>query len=235
MVRVQFRTERRDGGGWLVCGASVCTGFGSPFVSNWFRPRMSKNWSAASGASRHVVVTHNKNGPHKLLGAMRVLRIRVASAESRLKQLREQARQAKRRRKEAKRLAQRARKVFKRSKADVAALKQTLAQAEEKLFKAGGRALARKLAKGAKAAKASAPAKPKPRTPGASSAPLRPAKPVAQKQRAGKRINAVPKARAQTIHNGPKSSAPQPSTANTPIYEQRIPDQRTPEVEGEEV
>ena len=94
----------------------------------------------------------NKNGPPRLIGEVQMFRIRVATAESKLKVLREQARQAKRRRKEAKRIAQRARKQFKRSKADLAGLKQALAKAEAKLFQAGGRALARKAAKDRRAA-----------------------------------------------------------------------------------
>jgi hypothetical protein len=71
----------------------------------------------------------------------------VATAESEVKVLRDQALQAKRRRKEAKRLAQRARKQYKRFKTELAELRQTLAKAETKLFQAGGRALARKMAK----------------------------------------------------------------------------------------
>jgi hypothetical protein len=89
----------------------------------------------------------NKNGPQRLIGEVRMFRIRVATSESKLKVLREQARLAKRRRKAAKRLAQQARKQFKRSKAEVAELRQALANAEAKLFRAGGRALARKMAK----------------------------------------------------------------------------------------
>ena len=89
----------------------------------------------------------NKNAAQRLMGALRMLRIRVAMSESKLKALREQARLTKRRRKEAKRVAQKARKQFKRSKAEVAELRQALANAEAKLFRAGGRALARKMAK----------------------------------------------------------------------------------------
>lgn len=90
---------------------------------------------------------HNKNGSQRLVGEVRMFRIRVASAESKLKLLRDQARKARCRREEAKRAAQRARKQFKRFKAELAELQQTLAIAEAKLFEAGGRALARKLAK----------------------------------------------------------------------------------------
>jgi hypothetical protein len=90
---------------------------------------------------------HNKNVSQRLIGAVRMFRIRVATSESKLKVLREEAQVAKRRRKEVKRLAQRARKQFKRSKAELAELRQALAKAEAKLFRAGGRALARKMAK----------------------------------------------------------------------------------------
>jgi hypothetical protein len=89
---------------------------------------------------------HRKNGPNKVVGEVQMLRLRVAAAESKLTLLRDQAREAKRRRKEAKRLAQRARTLFKRGKAQVAELRQSLAKAEVKLFQAGGRALARKMA-----------------------------------------------------------------------------------------
>jgi hypothetical protein len=90
---------------------------------------------------------HNKNVSQRLIGEVRMLRIRVATSESKLKVLREQARLAKRRRKAAKRLAQQARKQFKRSRAEVAELRQAVAKAEAKLFRAGGRALARKIAR----------------------------------------------------------------------------------------
>ena len=87
------------------------------------------------------------NSSSRLIGEVQLLRIRVATAESRLKMLREEAHEAKRRRKEAKRLAQRARKQFKRGQAEAAEFRQSLAEAETRLFKAGGRALARKMAK----------------------------------------------------------------------------------------
>src|SRR5678815_1212327 len=90
---------------------------------------------------------HKKIASQRLIGEVRMLRIRVATSESKLKVLREQARLAKRRRKAAKRLAQQARKQFKRSRGEVAELRQALAKAEAKFFRAGGRALARKLAK----------------------------------------------------------------------------------------
>lgn len=88
-----------------------------------------------------------RKAPQRLLSEVQLFRIRVATAESKVKVLREEARQAKRRRKAAKRLAQLARKQFKRSKTDLADLRQALAEAEMKLFKAGGRVLARKIAK----------------------------------------------------------------------------------------
>jgi hypothetical protein len=90
---------------------------------------------------------HTKNGPQNLVAEVQMFRIRVATAESKLKLLREQARQAKRRRKVAKRLAQRARRQFKRFKDELTELHQALAKAEAKFFQAGGRALARKTAK----------------------------------------------------------------------------------------
>ena len=90
---------------------------------------------------------HKKIVSQRLIGEVRMLRIRVATSESKLKVLREQARLAKHRRKAAKRLAQQVRKQFKRSRAEVAELRQALAKAEAKFFRAGGRALARKMAK----------------------------------------------------------------------------------------
>jgi hypothetical protein len=90
---------------------------------------------------------HNKSGPQKLVGEVQLFRIRVAAAETRVKLLREQAQQANRRRKEAKRLAQRARKLFKQSKAELAELEQALGKAETKLLKAGGKVVARRLAR----------------------------------------------------------------------------------------
>ena len=113
---------------------------------------------------------NTKDDPKKLVGEVQMLRIRVATAESEVKVLRDQARQAKRRRKEAKRMAQRARKQFKRFKSELADLQQTLANAEVKLFQAGGRALARKTAKarlvakrGTRLSKKSKTVAPKPR------------------------------------------------------------------------
>ena len=90
---------------------------------------------------------YNKNASQRLIGEVQMFRIRVAASESKLKVLREEARLAKRRRKAAKRLAQQARKQYKRAKAEVAELRQALANAEVKLFRAGELALARKLAK----------------------------------------------------------------------------------------
>src|SRR5262245_61877593 len=90
---------------------------------------------------------NKRKAPQRLLSEVQLFRIRVATAESKVTVLREEARQAKRRRKAAKRLAQLARKQFKRSKADLAELRQALAEAEMKLFKAGRRVLARKMAK----------------------------------------------------------------------------------------
>lgn len=90
----------------------------------------------------------SKGNPQKLLGEVQLYRIRVASAESKLKGLREQSRQAKRRRKLAKRIAQRARQAFKRYKAEVSELKRALAEAETRLFEEGGKiALERKSSK----------------------------------------------------------------------------------------
>jgi hypothetical protein len=90
---------------------------------------------------------NTKDDLKTLVGEVQMFRIRIATAESKVKLLRDQNRQAKRRRKEAKRMAQRARKQFKRFKAELADLRQALAKAEVKLFQAGGRALARKTAK----------------------------------------------------------------------------------------
>lgn len=87
-----------------------------------------------------------RSSPQKLVGEVQMFRLRVAAAESRLKLLHEQVRQAKRRRKEAKRLAQRARVQFKRFRAEVTDLREALAKAETRLFRAGKRALVRKMA-----------------------------------------------------------------------------------------
>jgi hypothetical protein len=105
----------------------------------------------------------NKKAPQPLVSEVQLFRVRVAAAESQVKVLREQARQAKRRRKEAKRLAQRARKEFKRAKAALAELKEGLASAEAKLFHAGGRMLAKKIAKPRAAAKRAPEASTKPK------------------------------------------------------------------------
>jgi len=90
---------------------------------------------------------HTKNGPQRLISEVQLFRIRVATAESELKVLREDARQAKRRRKEAKQIARNARRQVKRSKAGLAELIQALGKAEARLFKAGGRVLAGEMAK----------------------------------------------------------------------------------------
>lgn len=103
---------------------------------------------------------HSKNGAQRLVGEVQMFRLRVATAESKLKLLREQHLLARRRRKEAKRQAQRARKAFKRFRAELSDLKQDLAKAETKLFQAGRRAQARKNAKASPSAKRAArPAK----------------------------------------------------------------------------
>ena len=80
---------------------------------------------------------NTKDDPKKLIGEVQILRIRVATAESEVKVLRDLAVQAKRRRKEAKRLARQARKQFKQFKLELAELQQTLAKAEAKLFQSG--------------------------------------------------------------------------------------------------
>ena len=91
-------------------------------------------------------------GAQRLIGEVELFRLRIATAKSELKVLRQHARLARRRRKEAKRIAQKVRRQFKRSKAELAALEQVLAKAETRLIKAGGRALARKVAKKSPAA-----------------------------------------------------------------------------------
>jgi hypothetical protein len=88
----------------------------------------------------------NTKGSPRLIGEVRVLRLRVAAAESRLKLLKQQAREARRRRKEARRRAQMARRHYKRSKSEVDELRHALARVEAKFFAAGGRALLRKAA-----------------------------------------------------------------------------------------
>jgi hypothetical protein len=93
---------------------------------------------------------NTKGDPNKLF---RMFRIRIASAESKLEVLREQARKAKRRRKAAKRVAQRAQKQFKQFKAKLDDLRHALAKAETNLFKAGRRTLGRKIAKTKRVAK----------------------------------------------------------------------------------
>ena len=93
------------------------------------------------------MLMHTSSIPRRLINEVKLYRLRVAAAESKMKIFREQARQAKRRRKEAKRIAEYARKQFKQSKAGVAELTEALAKAEARLFQAGGRALSREIAK----------------------------------------------------------------------------------------
>ncbi|HUL51543.1 MAG TPA: hypothetical protein VLU94_03050 [Candidatus Nitrosotalea sp.] len=81
-----------------------------------------------------------------LVAEVQMFRLRVATAESRVNLLRDQARQAKRRRKEAKRLDRQTRKQFKRLKAELAELREALARAEAEIPPAGVRAPARELA-----------------------------------------------------------------------------------------
>jgi hypothetical protein len=82
----------------------------------------------------------------KLLKTTLSTRSRVAAAASEVADLRERFRQAKRRRKEAKRAAQLARRSYKRAKSALAVMRQALADAEEKLKRAGGIVAARKVA-----------------------------------------------------------------------------------------
>lgn len=76
--------------------------------------------------------TPAKNSP-RLDGRIQLLRMRVATAESTLKQTRDQASQAKRRRKLAKLLAKRARKGAKQAEANLAEAREALARAETAL------------------------------------------------------------------------------------------------------
>jgi len=154
----------------------------------------------------------NRIGPQRLVGEVRMFHIRVATAESKLKLLREQARQAKLRRKAAKRIAQRSRKQFKQSKSELAELRQALAKAEAKLFKAGGRALARKLAAPRPVTKTPTRAatkpkpivrKPRPASPAAFRAPRK--KPVIKRTRTRRA------ARVKTDTVDPAQSTPKPS------------------------
>lgn len=153
---------------------------------------------------------HTKDDPKKLVGEVQMFRIRVATAESKVTLLRDQARQAKRRRKEAKRMAQRARKQFKRFKAELADLRQTLAKAEVKLFQAGGRALARKTAKARPIAKRVTRLLKQPKT-------------VARKPREPGRVRRkkLPTADAKSVSDGPADVTALDPTPPTP----QIPDQ----------
>jgi len=92
--------------------------------------------------------------PQQLISEVQLFRIRVATAESELKVIREQAREAKRQRKEAKQIARRAKRQFKRSKAELFELKEALTKAEGELSKVGGRLVKLKMPKAALSKKA---------------------------------------------------------------------------------
>ena len=148
-----------------------------------------------------------------------MFRIRIATAESKLKVLREQARQARRRRKVAKRTAQQARRQFKRFKTDLTELKQSLAKAEAKLVRAGGRALARKLAKARPVVSRAARSPKKPKaavrktTPSAPRTTRRPKK-VIRKKTVARKINPVaqiPADVAASSHTTPALQIPEPN------------------------
>ena len=161
-----------------------------------------------------------KGDPKKLVGEVLMLRIRVATAESKVKLLGEQNRQAKRRRKEAKQLAQRARKQFKRFKAGLADLQQSLAEAEVKLFQAGGRALARKMAKAkAVASRGASPAKE------SKTVVRQPRTALPRKPRVSRRVTskktAIPE--AKVVSEGPADVAALDPTAPTSQIPEPIP------------
>jgi len=80
----------------------------------------------------------------KLVSLVHLARIRLTKAEGQLTTAKEMARVAKRRRKEAKQAARRTKKQAKLARQEVTDAKLALANAEAKLFQAGGRALARK-------------------------------------------------------------------------------------------
>jgi hypothetical protein len=187
-----------------------------------------------------------RKAPARLLSEVQLFRIRVATAESKVKVLREEARQAKRRRKAAKRLAQLARKQFKRSKADLAQLRQALAEAEMKLFKAGGRVLARKMAKPKPATTARrgerAPKKPKARIrPRARRVAVfalpRASRRVTPKTPATKRVDTVSQEQgddgvfAQDQSNRPNTLV----GANPQTYEQEIQERKQQEAQDQEI
>jgi len=142
-----------------------------------------------------------------------MFRIRVAAAESKLKLLRDQARQARRRRKEAKRLAQQARKHFKWFKAELSDLRQALAQAEEKLYQAGGRARARKTAKTAAVAKSGARPSKKSKTVARKPRPVPPV-PSRVKPRAARKKPAILQTKVVSV--GPAALEPTSATPQIP-------------------
>jgi len=156
---------------------------------------------------------HNANGTQRLVGEVQILRIRVATAESKMKVLRDQARLAKRRRKEARRVAQRARKRFKEFKSDLSELQQALARAEAKFFQAGGRALARKIAKAGPFANRSVRPLKESRT---VARPLRPAWP--RESRVPGRVTRKKPAitEAKVVSDGPADVAALDPVASTP-------------------
>jgi len=183
---------------------------------------------------------HNKKSPPQQAGEVLLLRIRVATAESRLNVLREQARQAKRRRKEAKRLAQHARKQVKRSKADLSDLRAALARAEAKIFKAAERALAGKLAKPGSVTKTNAqPAKKSKasaRRPSPASTRLpRTLRSAPRKKSAPRRITMVFQNPADAVALEPNPSTLKIIDDRATIYEQRNPDQGIPKVEDQKI
>jgi hypothetical protein len=182
----------------------------------------------------------NKKGPQRLIGEVQLLRIRSAAAESRLKVLRVQAREAKRRRKVAKRLAQRARKVFKRSKDELAQLKQALARAEAKLFKAAGRKMARKLTTSAPVTKSTVRSSKKLKAP-ASKVRRTPSRTPVGSVSATRKRPPVPRKKA-IAQSRPARLAPKPTPVvshinaePSTVYEQDPPDQRTEEAEDQKV
>ena len=188
--------------------------------------------------------SHMRMAPQRLASEVQLWRIRVATGESKLKVLREEARQAKRRRKEAKRIAQRARKQFKRSKADLVELRQALAEAEVKLFKAGGRALARRMAKPkpTRTPRRSAPVSKKPkataRKPRAVFALSRGPRRVTPKPGATKRIDTIPRDRGDGGALDQDQTFIQPNTsvgADSQTYEQEIPERKKQETQNQEV
>ena len=98
-----------------------------------------------SGDKVSPVQTSNRQEKLQKPGrAVKLLRARVATAESKLETAREQARQAKRRRKEAKRIARSAQKEVKHAKVGLAEAKQALAEAKAKLAKSCAAARRRK-------------------------------------------------------------------------------------------